>query len=53
MLAGVYSEVGRFQDAVRTAQRALDLATQASDSSLAGTLRARIGYYQSQESKPR
>jgi tetratricopeptide (TPR) repeat protein len=52
MLAGVYSEVGRFPDAVRTAQQALDLATQAGDSSLAGTLRARIGYYQSQESKP-
>jgi tetratricopeptide (TPR) repeat protein len=52
MLAGVYSEVGRFQDAVRTAQQALDLATRASNSSLADTLRARIGYYQSQESKP-
>ncbi len=52
MLAGVYSEVGRFLDAVRTAQQALDLATQAGDLSLAGTLRARIGYYQSQESKP-
>jgi tetratricopeptide (TPR) repeat protein len=52
MLAGVYSEVGRFQEAVRTAQQALDLATQAGDSSLAGTLRARIDYYQSQESKP-
>ncbi|MFZ0960544.1 MAG: tetratricopeptide repeat protein [Terriglobia bacterium] len=52
MLAGVYSEVGRFPDAVRTARQALDLATQAGDSSLAGTLRARIDYYQSQESKP-
>ncbi|MFZ0960543.1 MAG: tetratricopeptide repeat protein [Terriglobia bacterium] len=52
MLAGVYSEVGRFQDAVRTAQQALDLATHSGDSSLAGTLRARIGYYQSQEPKP-
>ena len=52
MLAGVYSEVGRFPDAVRTAQQALDLATQAGDSSLAGMLRARIGYYQSQESQP-
>jgi len=52
MLAGVYSEVRRFPDAVRTAQQALDLATQAGDSSLAGTLRARIGYYQSQESQP-
>ena len=52
MLAGVYSEVGRFQDAVRTAQRALNLATPAGDSSLADTLRARIAYYQSQESKP-
>jgi tetratricopeptide (TPR) repeat protein len=52
MLAGVYSEVGRFPDAVRTAQQALFLARQAGDSSLADTLRARIGYYQSQESKP-
>ena len=52
MLAGVYSEVRRFPDAVRTAQQALDLATQAGNSSLAGTLRARIGYYQSQESQP-
>jgi len=52
MLAAMYSEVGRFPDAVRTAQQALDLATQAGDASLAGTLRARIGYYQSQESKP-
>jgi tetratricopeptide (TPR) repeat protein len=50
MLAGVYSEVGRFQDAVRTAQQALFLARQAGDSSLADTLRARIAYYQSQES---
>ncbi len=52
MLAAMYSEVGRFPDAVRTAQQALDLATQAGDASLAGTLRARIGYYQSQKSKP-
>jgi Flp pilus assembly protein TadD len=52
MLAGMYSEVGRFPDAVRTAKQALALATQAGDSSLAGTLRARIDYYQSQESKP-
>jgi hypothetical protein len=48
----VYSDVGRFPDAVRTAQQALDLATQAGDSSLADTVRARIAYYQSQESKP-
>ncbi len=52
MLAGVYSEVRRFPDAVRTAQQALDLATQAGDPSLADTLRARIDYYQSQESRP-
>jgi len=52
MLAGVYSEVGEFQDAVRVAQQASDLATRAGDSSLADTLRARIAYYQSQESKP-
>jgi tetratricopeptide (TPR) repeat protein len=52
ILARVYSEVGRFPDAVRTAQQALDLATQAGDSFLAGTLRSRIAYYQSQESQP-
>jgi len=52
MLAGVYSEVGRFPDAVRTARQALSLATQAGDSSLADTLRARIDYYQSQGSQP-
>jgi len=52
MLAGVYSEVGRFQDAVRNAQQALTLATQAGDSSLADTLRTRIDYYHSQQSKP-
>jgi tetratricopeptide (TPR) repeat protein len=50
MLAAMYSEVGRFPDAVRTAQQALALATQAGDSSLAGTLRARIAYYESQGS---
>jgi len=50
ILARVYSEVGRFQDAVRTAQQALGLATQAGDSSLASTLKARIAYYESQES---
>ena len=33
-------------------QQALALATPAGDSSLADTLRARIAYYQSQESKP-
>ena len=52
MLAGVYSEVGRFQEAARTAQQALDLATQGGDSSLADTLRARTPYYQSRGSKP-
>jgi len=52
MLAGVYSQVGRFQDAVRAAQQASDLATQAGDSSLVDTLRARIAYYKSQEAKP-
>jgi len=50
MLAGVYSEVGRFADAARTAQQALALANQAGDAPLADTLRARIGYYRSQES---
>jgi hypothetical protein len=48
----VYSEVGQFPDVVRAAQQALALATQAGDSSVAETLRARIDYYRSQESKP-
>ncbi len=52
MLADVYSRVGQFQQAVSTAQQALSLATQSGDSSLADTLRARIGFYQSQEAKP-
>jgi len=52
MLAGVYCEVGEFHEAVRTAQQVLAFVPQAGDTSLVDTLRARIGYYQSQESTP-
>lgn len=52
MLAAMYSEIGRFPDAARVARRALDLATRENDNVLAGTLRARIAYYESQAAKP-
>lgn len=48
MLAGMYSEVGRFSDAAQTARRALALASAQNDASLSQTLRARIAYYESQ-----
>jgi len=51
MLAAMYSEVGRFPDAVRVGRRALDLATRDNDQSLAQTLRARIAYYESQATR--
>ena len=52
MLAAMYSEVGRFSDAARVARRALDLATQEDENSVAQRLRARIAYYESQAAKP-
>ncbi len=52
MLAAMYSEVGRFSDAVRVARRALDLATQENNAPLADTLRARLAYYESHTAKP-
>ncbi len=52
MLAAMYSEVGRFPDAVRVARRALELAARANDYALAETLRARVAYYESQTAKP-
>ncbi len=48
LLAAMYSEVGRYRDAVATANRALDAANAAGNSSLAQALRARIARYQSQ-----
>ena len=51
MLAAMYSEVGRFPDAVRVGRRALDLATRDNNQPLAETLRARIAYYESQATR--
>jgi len=51
MLAAMYSEVGRFQDAARVARQALDLATRENNQPLAETLRARIASYDSQSAK--
>jgi tetratricopeptide (TPR) repeat protein len=48
MLAGMYSEVGRFSDAAQAAKRALAIASAQNDVSLSQTLRARIAYYESQ-----
>ena len=45
-LAAAYAEAGRFADAVETAQRAIDLATQQNKQTLASSLRARIKLYQ-------
>ena len=47
-LAAAYAEAGDFSNAVRTAQRALDLATAQKESSLVETLRHEIGLYQAQ-----
>jgi tetratricopeptide (TPR) repeat protein len=45
-LAATYAEVGRFAEAVATAQQALALATAANNAALADDLRAQIGLYQ-------
>ena len=46
MLAAMYSEVGRFPDAIRVAGRALEIATQQNNQELAAELRARISTYE-------
>jgi len=46
-LAAAYAEVGRFPDAVRTAERALDLARQQGNAELAVALDARLALYRS------
>jgi tetratricopeptide (TPR) repeat protein len=55
MLASVYAELGRFSEAVQTANRALTVAMNQNDAALVQELRARIAYYKSQEAsgKPR
>jgi tetratricopeptide (TPR) repeat protein len=44
-LAAAYAEVGRFSDAVETAQRAIDRAVELKDSELVGAFRAQIKSY--------
>jgi spermidine synthase len=44
-LAAAYAEVGRFSEAVATARKALDLATQQNKRPLADALRTRIALY--------
>jgi Flp pilus assembly protein TadD len=46
-LAAAYAEAGRFPEALATARKALDLATQQHDQPLANGLRARIVLYES------
>jgi hypothetical protein len=48
MLAAVYSETGKYQMAIATAQQALELAVLQRKSDLVGTLRSNIVVYQNQ-----
>ena len=45
-VAAAYAETGNFREAIRTAQRALQLATERSNTALAGALRNQIERYQ-------
>ncbi len=45
-LAAAYAEAGRFSEAVATASKALDLATQQHQQTLAEGLRTKIALYQ-------
>jgi tetratricopeptide (TPR) repeat protein len=45
MLAGMYSETGKYQDAVTTAEHALDIAIQQHNDPLAASLRGNIARY--------
>ncbi len=45
-LAAAYAEAGKFPEAVKTAERALTLATSQNNTALAETLRTRINLYQ-------
>jgi len=49
LLAALYSEVGRFPDAVRVARQALDIAVRQNNQDLAATLRARISAYEASQ----
>jgi tetratricopeptide (TPR) repeat protein len=46
-LSAAYAESGRFPEALRTAQRALDLATAAGNAALAEVIRGQVQLYQS------
>ena len=46
MLAAMYAETGRYQDAVSTARKALDLANQQRNVELAGSLRSSLARYE-------
>jgi Flp pilus assembly protein TadD len=47
VLAAAYAELGRFPEAVETAQRAVSLATSQNNPALADHIRARLRLYQS------
>jgi Flp pilus assembly protein TadD len=49
MLAAMYSELGRFPEAARTARRALAMAERENDAGRVQALRARIVYYEGQQ----
>jgi tetratricopeptide (TPR) repeat protein len=46
-LAAAYAEAGRFPDAIKTAQRALQLATAQGDAARAGSIRTQLRVYES------
>ena len=46
-LAAALAEKGRFADAVKTAERALQLAIDRADAGLANSIRTQLGFYQS------
>jgi len=46
VLAAAYAEAGRFADALGTARKALELATQQKASGMADLLRTRIALYE-------
>ncbi len=45
-LAAAYAEAGRFSEAVQTAHKALELATQQNNQSVAESLKAKIPLYE-------
>lgn len=47
VLGAAYAAAGRFDEAVRAAERALDLASRAGDAALAAEVRARLSLYRS------